>query len=144
MKKLFTLALILFFSTAYAAKKEGIIYDYEVDQVKDGDTVSFKAPFLPAPLKPVLSIRVLGVDTPEKGHRAQCDSEAKKGEEATKFTKDAVAKAKKIQFEIVDWDKFGGRVLGDVILDGERLSQLLIKNGLAREYWGDKKESWCK
>lgn len=140
----YLISLLLICNVAFAAgKKDGVVYDYEVEKVKDGDTVSFKAPFLPAPLKPVLSVRVLGVDTPEKGHRAQCESEAKKGEEATAFTKNAVANAKKVQFEIVDWDKFGGRVLGDVILDGEKLSQLLIKNGLAREYWGDKKESWC-
>jgi endonuclease YncB( thermonuclease family) len=30
------------------------------------------APFLPAPLKPELAVRIYGVDTPEKGHRAQC------------------------------------------------------------------------
>ncbi len=46
------------------------IYDYKVTRVIDGDTVEFEAPFLPAPLKPVLSLRVLGVDTPEKGGRA--------------------------------------------------------------------------
>jgi endonuclease YncB( thermonuclease family) len=30
-----------------------------------------------------------------------------------------------------------------VLLDGKRLSQLLIENGHARPYKGDKKESWC-
>ena len=51
-------------------------YDYKVTRVIDGDTVAFEAKFLPAPLKPELSIRVLGVDTPEKGHRAACPQEA--------------------------------------------------------------------
>lgn len=142
MKKFLALMLLVS-SVAFAAPKEGKVYNFKLAEVKDGDTVSFVAPFLPPPLKPVLSVRVLGVDTPEKGFRAQCPAEAAKGEAATKFTKAAVANAQTIQFEIVDWDKFGGRVLGDVILDGQRLSQLLIKNGYAREYWGEAKQSWC-
>ena len=40
------------------------------------------------------------------------------------------------------WDKFGGRVLGDLIIDGKSLRQLLLDNGYAREYYGDKKQSW--
>ena len=41
-------------------------YNWQITRVIDGDTVAFKADFMPAPLKPELSIRVLGVDTPEK------------------------------------------------------------------------------
>lgn len=142
MKYLLSL-LLLVSMTAFAAAKVGKVYNFPLGEVKDGDTVTFQANFLPPPLKPVLGVRILGVDTPEKGFRAKCPAEAAKGEAATKFTKAAVANAKSIQFEIVDWDKFGGRVLGDVILDGNRLSQLLIKNGYAREYWGEAKQSWC-
>jgi endonuclease YncB( thermonuclease family) len=121
------------------------LYSYKVVKVSDGDTIQFEAPFMQQHLglKPVLSLRVLGVDTPEKGGRAQCPSEDALGQKASAFTKDAVAKAKVIQFEIKDHDKFGGRVLGDVILDGQRLSELLIKNGYARAYFGEKKQSWC-
>jgi hypothetical protein len=43
--------------------------------VSDGDTIVIAAPFLPAPLKPELAVRIYGVDTPEKGHRAQCTQE---------------------------------------------------------------------
>ena len=121
------------------------LYSYRVVKVSDGDTVQFEAPFMQQylGLKPVLSLRVLGVDTPEKGGRAQCPQEDAKAQAASAFTKDAVAKAKNVQFEIKDHDKFGGRVLGDVILDGARLSELLIKNGHARAYFGEKKTSWC-
>jgi endonuclease YncB( thermonuclease family) len=42
------------------------------------------------------------------------------------------------------WDKFGGRVLGDIILDGQSLRASLITNGFAREYYGEEKQSWCK
>jgi len=119
-------------------------YNWQITRVIDGDTVAFKADFMPAPLKPELSIRVLGVDTPEKGHRAACDKEAKAAEAASNFTKNAVKNAKVTQIEIKSHDKYGGRVLGDVILDGKRLSDQLIANGHARPYKGDKKTSWCE
>lgn len=118
-------------------------YDWPVTRVVDGDTVEFDAPWLPDPLKKKLSIRVYGVDTPEKGARAKCDSEAKRGAAATEFTKKLVASAKKTQITLMDWDKFGGRILGDVLLDGQSLRTQLIKNGYAREYFGEAKQSWC-
>jgi endonuclease YncB( thermonuclease family) len=85
----------------------------------------------------------LGVDTPEKGARAACPKEATAAEAASTFTKNLVANAKVIRVELKEHDKFGGRVLGDLIVDGQRLSELLIKNGHARAYFGDKKASWC-
>jgi len=118
-------------------------YDYKVTRVIDGDTVAFEAKFLPAPLKPELSIRVLGVDTPEKGHRASCPKEAEAALKASAFTKDAIKNGKKVQILIEKHDKYGGRVLGDVIIDGKKLSELLITNGHARPYFGEKKASWC-
>jgi endonuclease YncB( thermonuclease family) len=83
------------------------------------------------------------VDTPEKGFRAKCDSEAQRGAAATEFTKKLVEKSKRRQVMLMDWDKFGGRVLGDLILDGVSLRQQLIANGFAREYYGEAKQSWC-
>ncbi len=84
-----------------------------------------------------------GVDTPEKGFRAQCESENARGQAATAFTKQAVAQATTRQIVLMDWDKYGGRVLGDVILNGQSLRQMLIANGFAREYYGEAKTSWC-
>ena len=88
-------------------------------------------------------MRVFGVDTPEKGFRAQCPSEDQRGQAATQFTKNAVASAQKRQVVLYGWDKFGGRVLGDIILNGQSLRTMLIKNGFAREYFGEAKQSWC-
>ena len=119
-------------------------YNYKITRVLDGDTVGFEASFLPEPLKKELLIRVYGVDTPEKGHRAQCPDEAKKGTAATQFTANTLNNAKKIEVAIGNWDKFGGRVLGDVFVDGQSLRKLLIQNGFAREYYGEAKQSWCK
>jgi endonuclease YncB( thermonuclease family) len=44
---------------------------------------------------------------------------------------------------LYDWDKFGGRVLGDIILNGKSLREMLIANGYARAYFGEAKQSWC-
>jgi len=144
MKKLLALLLIVpVLAIAQPRQKPGVTYDAVITRVIDGDTVAFQADFLPAPLKKELSIRVFGVDTPEKGHRAACPSEAQRGEAATAFTKQLIAASQKRQVVLMDWDKYGGRVLGDVILNGVSLRQQLIANGFAREYYGEAKTSWC-
>jgi endonuclease YncB( thermonuclease family) len=144
MKKLLLLLLVVP-ALAFAQKTpKGVTYDAQIVRVTDGDTIVIAAPFLPAPLKPELAVRVFGVDTPEKGHRGQCDSEKARGEAATEFTKNAVKSTKKHQVILYSWDKFGGRVLGDMILDGVSLRSELIRNGFAREYYGDAKQSWCQ
>ena len=145
MKKLLLLLLIVpVLVLAQPKQKTGVTYDAQITRVIDGDTVAFHAPFLPDPLKKELSIRVFGVDTPEKGHRAQCESENARGQAATAFTKNAIAQATQRQIILMDWDKYGGRVLGDVILNGQSLRQMLIVNGYAREYYGEAKTSWCQ
>lgn len=142
--KFLVATFFIFLSTFALAKEvEMVTYDYQILRIIDGDTVVFKADFLPAPLKPQLSLRIYGVDTPEKSWRAECDQEAKHGEAASKFTEKRIKAAQKIRISIYKWDKFGGRVLGDVLLDGESLRKLLIEKGFAREYYGDKKKSWC-
>lgn len=131
------IALLLSVSPALATP-------YEITRVIDGDTVEIAVDFLPKPLPPKLSIRVLGIDTPEKAPRALCDAEAEKAKLASAFTKKAVAEAKEVDIVIVKWDKYGGRVLGDVFLDHQSLAQSLISAGLARPYSGEAKQSWCE
>lgn len=143
MKK-FLLLLLAVPMLAFAQKTpQGVTYDAKIIRVNDGDTVVISAPFLPAPLKPELAVRVFGVDTPEKGFRAQCPSEDQRGQAATAFTKNAVASTQKHQVVIYGWDKFGGRILGDMLLNGVSLRAELIRNGFAREYFGEAKQSWC-
>ena len=144
MKKFIALALMALATPALAQKTPvGVTYDAVVIKVADGDTVQIEAKWVPAPIKPQVSVRIFGVDTPEKGFRAQCPAEDAKGQGASAFTKDLVAKAKKVQYTLYDWDKYGGRVLGDIILDGKSLRDQLIANGFARAYFGEAKQSWC-
>lgn len=114
-------------------------------KVIDGDTIKITAPFLPAPLKPQLLLRIYGVDTPEKGHRAKCDLERMKAHKAKQFVVDSIARGTTIEVYLTKWDKYGGRILGDVIIDGKSLKNLLVDNKLAIEYDGDRKvHNWCK
>ena len=150
MKRFLVLLLlvpVLAFAQGKAPAKSAT-YDAQILRVTDGDTVVIAAPFLPAPFKPELAIRVYGVDTPEKGFRAQCPNEAQRGEAASAFTKKAIESAAagggKFQVTMYGWDKFGGRVLGDILINGKSLRTALIANGFAREYYGETKQSWCQ
>lgn len=146
MKKVFaTVVLILTMMGSAVAQKTppGETYDATVIRVSDGDTVVIAATYLPRPLKPELAVRIFGVDTPEKGHRAQCVQENEKALKASEYTTKLIKSGKKIQVTLYRWDKFGGRVLGDIIVDGQSIRAGLIKNGLAREYYGEAKQSWC-
>lgn len=144
MKKLLVL-LAMLPALAFAQKQpQGVTYPAQILSVSDGDTIVISAPFLPAPLKPQLAVRIYGVDTPEKGHRAQCPKEAQMGEMATQFTKKMVSSGQQFQVTLYGWDKFGGRVLGDIIVNGQSVRQGLIASGLAREYYGEAKQSWCQ
>ena len=145
MKKFIAVLSLILVTQVFAQKTpQGVTYDAKILRVNDGDTVVIAAPFLPAPFKPELAVRIFGVDTPEKGHRAQCPSEDQRGQAASAFTKNAVATTQKHQVILYGWDKFGGRVLGDMILNGVSLRSELIKNGFAREYFGEAKQSWCQ
>lgn len=139
MKKLLLACLLLTATPAYANP-----YDYRIIRVIDGDTVQFDAPFLPDELGKTLSIRVVGVDTPEKGSRAKCNKEAQLAERASEYTTRVVMSATKHQIIIKGWDKYGGRVLGDILLDGQSLSKMLIDNHYALPYDGTKKPNWCE
>ena len=135
IKILLTIILLLISSSAYA-------YEWQILRVIDGDTIEIKNECFPTELK--LSIRVLGIDTPEKGSRAKCEREAKLAEKASKFTKQFIGKNKTATFKNIQWDKYGGRLLADVEINGKSLAGELVKNNYARLYDGKKKGSWCE
>lgn len=142
---LHSLALL---SGAAAAASGCVDHPFGIDRVVDGDTVVLATPpgLLPSPLGP-LALRVRGVDCPESGHRARCPEEAAMATEAAAFTASVVAHSRGV--EVCGWDKYGGRVLGDVWLadDGrrrQRLSERLIAAGHAVAYAGrGPRRDWC-
>lgn len=137
--------LFLFSLFVFSPQKVyGTHYDFKVIRVVDGDTIDIEANFLPPELGKHLKLRIYGIDTPEKGHQAKCNAERRKAEEATKFVEEIISKAKVIKVELRKWDKFGGRVLGDLIIDEQRLSEIMISKGYAVSYDGGRKsKNWC-
>lgn len=107
----------------------------------DGDTCYVIASTLPEPLQK-MSVRILGIDTPEM--RAECAEEKKLALKGREFANKMFRAAEKIEFANLKWDKYGGRVLVDVYLDGKLYKDEIINAGLARPYDGGTKESWCE
>ena len=118
-------------------------YVWPVLRVVDGDTVAADASADLPPELARLSVRLRGVDTPEKGGRAKCESEREAGQAATTFTTTKVAEAQLILVRDPKWGKWGGRVVADLMLDGSSLSEELIAAGHGRPYSGGRRGSWC-
>jgi len=106
----------------------------------DGDTCYVVAKTLPDNLKN-MSIRILGIDTPEI--RGKCLEEKSLALQGRAFANDMFKNADNIEFRNLKWDKYGGRILADVYIDGISYKDKIIEAGLAREYYGDKKIGWC-
>ena len=141
MRFVLFLLLTLFSSTLVKAE----LYSFKVLRVIDGDTVQIDASFLPKELGQILSVRIHGVDTPEKGKRARCDYEDKLSQQAKLFVELELRNAKNVLVQLRTWDKYGGRVLGDIIIDGIPLSKKLIAQNYAVSYFGKgKKKDWCQ
>jgi len=133
--KVFLIALLFFISSAYAAP-----YVVKVRYVHDGDTIMITLPKMPAPLDKA-SVRLLGIDTPEMA--SKCLDENKKALEAKAKLNELIGNSKTLTLTDYKWDKYGGRIDANVIVNSKNLSQELIKAGLARPYLGEAKQTWC-
>ncbi len=113
-----------------------------VTKVTDGDTVQLTAETLPG-YYVTTDIRIGGIDTPEKGGRAQCPQEAERAARASAATRRLV-EGQRVLLTNVEFEKSGGRMLGDIRNQaGTDAAQNLITQGLARAYDGGTKQSWC-
>ena len=109
----------------------------------DGDTIRTYLP-LPCPLCRA-SVRIIGIDTPEKGYRAKCEKEHQLALEATEFTAKLVGRASHMKVSRFKWDKYGGRIDAQVEINGVDLGTELILGGFAVPYTGEgPKKDWCK
>jgi endonuclease YncB( thermonuclease family) len=100
--------------------------------VVDGDTVHLDRE----------SYRLLGIDAAEI-HRAQCDAERRLGE-LTKHRLETLLKAGAVDVfpdPPTKRDKYG-RLLVRLIVNGEDVACVLIREGYARP-WRGRREDWC-
>jgi endonuclease YncB( thermonuclease family) len=112
-----------------------------IEEVYDGDTVKIIVLLSDTPLR--FSLRILGIDTPELKHgEGRLPEEHLAAVKVRDYVK-SLFPTNIAKIRIHDWDKYGGRVLGDLFLPtGENVSEILIKCGWARPYHGEKKRSW--
>ena len=88
-------------------------------------------------------IRLLELDTPEIS-KPKCDAELELGLKARDFVNDLIKNAEIIEFK-TDYElDYFGRILSYLIIDGDDVSALLVKNGLGVVYKKDHKMDWCK
>lgn len=118
------------------------IHRYQVTRVIDGDTIEFIIPDLPKELSK-MKLRIEGIDTPENGNRAKCEKEKLLAKEAKDYAKSVINDAADVGITISKWDKYGGRVIGDLIVNGRSFREIMLNKKLAKPYVGGKKESWC-
>ena len=116
----------------------GIIYNLEVI---DGDTIKAKWT-VPYPQLETIYLRIQGMDTPELFH-PQCPEELILAKKAKAELANLVSQG--IHFDIISWDKYGGRILIRLTTkSGQSIPDLLISKGLAIPYFGEKKtKDWC-
>lgn len=138
MKKILIFLIGILLAGSISAQTCGTI---KVIGVVDGDTLRAEMIGVPKPLNKI-SIRIAGIDAPEI--KGQCDSEKEKARAAKRFLLDKFSAARAVTLGSLDWDKYGGRVLADVYFDGKDVGQMLIDQGLATPYLGEKKSGyWC-
>lgn len=121
------------FSADFGSKQATAIKNH------DGDTITVSIPDWPSVIGDKIEVRVLGVDTPEI--LGKCADEKLKAGIAKEFTANFI-KDKQVLLKNIQRDKYF-RILADVYVGESSLSNELLKNGLARPYFGDTKSSWC-
>ena len=113
-------------------------YRAKVTKIIDGDTINCDIDLGFSTILSNQTVRLFGIDTPESRTR---DTEEKfYGKLATRFLKDQCKKGSCITLRTY-LDKKGkyGRILGEIIIDGVNVNQLMVEEHMAVEYHGQSK-----
>jgi endonuclease YncB( thermonuclease family) len=112
----------------------------EIIRVIDGDTVEVRAHVWLDQMI-VTRVRLRSIDAPEL--RAACPEEARKAA-ASRDALAALLDSGRIYLTGLGRDKYGGRVLGDLLTaEGHSISTRMLASGHARPYGGGKRHVWC-
>ena len=100
-------------------------------------------------------IRLYGIDTPETHpkniiNEELLNLEKRASEHITQKVRKLI-EGKVLKIRIIDYDKYGGRYIGDIFLSNANsprksslLTNYLIKKGFGKKYYGTAKEEWSK
>jgi endonuclease YncB( thermonuclease family) len=86
-------------------------------------------------------VRLRGVDAPEIN--GKCAAEKMLAVTARDFLIGILNSSSKIQISDIEYDKYAGRVVANVMVDGQSAAELIIAEGLGRPYTGGTREGWC-
>lgn len=111
--------------------------------MKDGDTILLDIALWPGLTKRI-SLRLNGINTPEKRGKGITDCEKKAAQKATKFTQHFLKDADFVFVSGVRIGKYAGRALGNIAKDTQDLGKALLSAGHARVYSGGNRNAWCK
>lgn len=146
-----------------AVPHKGEVITVKVTSVYDGDTCTILIPYGSEFMK--YKLRVIGVDAPEIKARRDRSKDSEKTAEEIAALDELVALEKQAALNVRDivkemicdkeikvvidrHDKYGGRLLGVIHLPkgyGEKtLKDYLLQHGMAKEYYGQKKEVWTR
>jgi len=118
----------------------------EITEIYDGDTIFLDNPAWPAFAGHHIGVRLKGDDSPERHSHcavpAAKAAEEAKAMQARQLLVTTIQGGKVIELHHVGRDKYF-RILAELWVDGKNVSDLLIGQGLAVSYHGEKKVGWC-
>ena len=111
-------------------------------EVIDGDTIRSSLT-LPSPLNKI-SIRILGMNSPESTWRAKCEEEKSFGIEAKEYLKKFLDGKSVMILKNFKYGTYAGRILAEVYVDDLNIGDHMINKGYAVKS-GAKidKDYWC-
>lgn len=110
----------------------------EVLRVVDGDTLDVRAQIWLGMIMEI-RVRVNGVNTPEM--KGKCPEEKAMALLAKEFVIEKTSAG--VVLQNIQYGKWAGRVVADVIVRNQNLAAQLIAVKLGRAYKGGKRLSWC-
>jgi endonuclease YncB( thermonuclease family) len=111
-----------------------------IRSIYDGDTFRVDIAGWPRVIGENMPVKVAGIDTPER--RGKCAAEKELAMKARQYTVQRLRNAGSVTLSLIERGKYF-RLLAEVYIDGESLTDGLINNGYAVEYYGGKKMDWC-
>ena len=112
----------------------------KVISIYDGDTLRVNIDSFPDIVGKNIRIRIKGIDTPEI--KGKCQKEIDLAIMARDYLRNAINQSSQIELRNIERGKYF-RIVGELYIDGENISNNLIKRKLAYYYNGRKKRSWC-
>lgn len=134
----FILPIIFFCPSSVSATLNGP-YNAKVQRVIDGDTFEARVQIW-LDHYAEYKIRLRGIDAPEL--RASCDAEKRQAIQAKNFL-EKILQDTYVTLTNIERGKYGGRIIADVWVGQEDISQFMIENRAARSYSGNARDSWC-